>query len=199
MGRKFPPSIREWIAFACDTQLNSLPYGRFWNISELAGIDHGQSLLLKSWPHCGVQVQHFDDSDPPVHRYERPSDWYTSGHNLASNDPVFSSVTELALHDVMQTGSCEGEYYLEESPDGYAACRAAENFLPFAARFGHVAVHEGQNILAAFNREPQLRYGMMWLRVAPPLDLDTLPAALRDFIEERNRRRAAGEMDPIPF
>lgn len=190
VGQRLPPSVREWIAFTHDSS-NS------WHKCEVEAIDNGQSVLLDFVREYGVRIQDFASADPFVCAYERTQ---KSFHRLVlrSTLPVHSSVTEFALHEVVRISDSNG-YYLNVR-ENEAVVGAVERELPLVARLKGLAVHEGHNVLATIDQPVGVpRSGMLWIKVAPALDLDTLPAPLRDFIREWNRRRAAGEPDPIPF
>ncbi|WP_171472586.1 hypothetical protein [Frigoriglobus tundricola] len=93
-----------------------------------------------------------------------------------------------------------GDYYLYSHDSDASLGGEAEQFLPRVARFGGLAVHESDGILAIFE-DPDGRQwsGMMWLKVSSTFCLDSLPVRWRNFIERWNRRRVTSEEDPIPF
>lgn len=109
-------------------------------------------------------------------------------------------MTELALSEILLESTKEADDYYLHDADTAAAGQAAESSLPLLARIGGLAVHESHNILAAF-KQSAVRHEnrIMWLKTSHAIVLDTLPPALRAFIEDWNRRRAAGEQAPIPF
>ncbi|MBN9119569.1 MAG: TIGR02996 domain-containing protein [Planctomycetes bacterium] len=189
---KLPPSVREWVTFEADCRLNAPDALSFWHETEVNLIDGGRFVSLSGVydQARGIQIRDLGGADPAVYSYGHDEQSGVS-FALRSTAPVRSSVTELALYHVVRSNRYGTDYFLFLN-ENRAVVRSVEN-LPFVARFGDLTVHEAPEIIATIGQ------WMLWLKVSPVLDFDTIPVVMSDFIREWDRRRAAGESDPIPF
>jgi uncharacterized protein (TIGR02996 family) len=183
LGRALPPSIREYIAYACDLEVSGQPSIVHRDEYMMEGM-FGQpalSLLLQAEGdhHWAVLYDDLHHTDPPVHGYhwdhERenqafvPSDWF----------PETGSVTEFIFRYTLAYLRGRGGGFRVEVSDLVRLVRDLTASFPVHTRFGMIHVYEADNLLIHLQQCPD-RYCLQ-VELFKPMPREAVPAFLSEY------------------
>jgi uncharacterized protein (TIGR02996 family) len=197
LGRKLPPSVREWIAFLYDVRQRdcSLSWleandaqavpdqaaaSLWWSRDPTEGRQGGDS-------HFAVQFQSFDQPDPPVGLYhEDVADVFGAAYGPIAASWA-DSVTAFALDEVLAHTRGEGGFFAEADEVADLTCQLSQAF-PSRTRAGKGEWYETDNLFIRVERVEPRRgrnaHFQVIARVAKSLSRDQIPAFLWVYVRD---------------
>ncbi|MBP3959542.1 TIGR02996 domain-containing protein [Gemmata sp. G18] len=219
LGRKLPPSVREWVAFAHDANMrpnHPIYLHVFRELYEMENVpDHPALSLLRQYEDGYAWAVHhntLDDPDPPVHGYgfEFENGMATTCSPDTERNPLATTVTEFTLGTALtyMKGHVSGDWVSTTSADPASVLNELAATFPPPTRFGHYNIYEAENIMVLAS--PEIRRSGTWfeMRIFKPLTREQMPASLWRYssngrashqLTERSILPPAGPNDPIPF
>jgi uncharacterized protein (TIGR02996 family) len=201
LGRRLPPSLREWVAFAHDVRTsphyhNVLRDG--YQMRELDG-HAAVSLLLQCEGDSHWAVRHADFAlpDPPVYGFHW--DFENRDENVFvpdENNPVDATVTSFALGYALGYTHAEGGGFGTDVADAGKLIRDLADTFPVQCRFGETEIFEAENILVLLSPSLWTAGRRIVVEVARPLPREAIPAFFWEYT--RNGGSFHGMFTPDP-
>jgi uncharacterized protein (TIGR02996 family) len=186
LGRKLPPSVREWLAFAQDVGAAAGGHPEvlrdgFPQIEELEGFS-AVSLLLQAEGdvHWAIRHEELALADPPVLGFYL--DYEDGTFVPVESNPVASAVTLFALEYVIS--------YTHGQPGGYGVQvheparlrRHLGQRVPVCCQFDRTTLFEAENILIRIDQPGPESGAYLNVKLAKPMPRATLVALLGESI-----------------
>jgi hypothetical protein len=180
LGRRLPPSAREWVAFAGDIDRN---FRDAYQMEELEG-HSAVSLLLQGEGdyHWAVRHEDFTLPDPPVYGFLLDYDSGDEGTFVPEDrNPVAPAVTVFAFDYMMAYTYGAGGGFSTDVADSAGLLRDLQAAFPVHARFGEIDLFESENILVQLGPSVYSPDTRIDVKVAKPLPREAVPALLWDY------------------
>jgi hypothetical protein len=190
LGRTLPPSIREWVAFACDVREEHQGFGfvlrDIYQMEELEGYP-AVSLLLQGEGdyHWAVRHEDFARPDPPVYGYrwdfEGPAEEVVF---VPDGRPPAENVTSFVLEYALSYTRGEGGGFGTDVADPARLLRDLEARFPVRCRIGEMELFEDDDILVRMSRSSLMSERVrerINVEVARPLPREAIPPFLWEY------------------
>ncbi len=184
-GRTFPPSVREWIAFAHDVRRADDPFvlRDVYHMEELEG-HSAVSLLLQCEGDYHWAIRHEDLGlpDPPVYGFH----WDLENGDESTfvpdeQNPIAAELTAFVLEYAMGYTHTPGGGFGTEVADPSKLIRDLRATFPVQARFGDTELFEAENILVRLYPPEWAPRTRIDVEVAKPLPREAIPAFLWEY------------------
>jgi uncharacterized protein (TIGR02996 family) len=197
LGRKLPPSVREWIAYDQDTRIDESYSAVLGGWFEVAALPGQVVSLFGDAPGNKYGIRHADaqEPDPPVDRYIWDGELgIHNNYAPAGIEYRESSVTNFVFRWLLM--SHLGHHtsisdYLADEHDKDHLLGDVEDHFPVFARWSDLDLYETNNVAIAFWDHGRGQGLTVLGRIASHVPEESLPAFLREFI--------AGQDGQIPF
>jgi uncharacterized protein (TIGR02996 family) len=184
LGRRLPPSVREWVAFAHDVRRSLDYFDVFRDTYQMKEVEghSATSLLLQCEGdyHWAIRHEDFALADPPVHGFH----WDPVARNETfvpdERNPIAPSVTEFALDYSMEYVLAAGGGFSTDVADPAGLRSQLTAAFPVSSRFGQVELFEADNILVRLYPSHWTAGVRLQVEVATPLPPEKIPALLWD-------------------
>jgi uncharacterized protein (TIGR02996 family) len=185
LGRTFPPSLREWVAFAHDVQRASGSYEVFRDLYQMEELEgHAAiSLLLQCEGdyHWAVRPADFALPDPPVWGFHLDRENGNEEVFVADEKgPLADSVTSFVLGYAMSYTDGEGGGFGTDVAEPTRLLHDLAAAFPVRARFGQEEVFEKENVLVRLGSSWWSSGKYLTVEVARPASRESVPAFLWD-------------------
>lgn len=189
VGRPLPPSVREWVGYAWDTQRDGRPLAFLDDSLDVAPVPGQLAISLGSdsqgnlW---GVKFSDMQCPDPPVDRCIWPD------YEPADDETHAASVATFAFRDLLLSdrGARHLAHFADARDQNHILGEMRAHF-PVLARWDDFDISEMDNVLVALWDRGRSRGRTLYAWVASHADEESLPAFIRKLIP-----RSDG---PIPF
>jgi len=187
LGRVFPPSIREWVAFAHDVRRSPHDYEVLrdsYQMEELEG-HSAVSLLLQGEGDYHWAVRHADFAlpDPPVYGFYldyEDEDEEESVFVPEERNPIAAAVTEFVLGYVMDYARAAGGGFGTEVAQGAKLIRDLKAAFPVQCKLGTTGIFEAENLLVRVRPLQGRSRKYLNVEIAKPLPREAIPTFLWD-------------------